>query len=138
MYTKHVMMMVGVLTKVYFPYHVWLLSVILCQGLAQASNYVPHSHWLIHPLPGWGVEDNWKSKSEKICGKSCFFVHSQPTLQEKALALCWHCSAVTKTSLWSQHCFLHESKTQPHTSSYEDDSVPAKTSTSYRLTSGKL
>jgi len=38
---------------------------------------------------------------------------------EKPLTLCKHCSAITKTSLYYQHCFQHKSKTQTHTSYYE-------------------
>ena len=38
---------------------------------------------------------------------------------EKTLALCKHCSAITNTSLYYQHCYQHKSKTQPHTSCYE-------------------
>ena len=39
---------------------------------------------------------------------------------EKALTLCKHCWAITKTSLCYQRCFQHRSKTYPHTSYCED------------------
>jgi len=40
---------------------------------------------------------------------------------EEALTLCEHCSARTKTSLRYQRCFQHKSKTQRHTSYYEEN-----------------
>ena len=40
---------------------------------------------------------------------------------EMALALCKLCSAVTKTSLYYQHCFQNKSKTQSHTCYYEEN-----------------
>jgi len=40
---------------------------------------------------------------------------------EKALTLCKHSPAITKTSLCYQHCFQHKSKTQPRTSYCEEN-----------------
>ena len=52
----------------------------------------------------------------------------------KALALCKPCSAVTKASLGYQHCFQHKSKTQPHTSSCEENYLyPSQNQHSWKL-----
>ena len=76
----------------------------------------------------------WCGISLWSAGVSCpsrvpsqLLVHPQPTRwwggvrRDKALTLCQHCSAGTKTSLGSQHSFQHKSKTQPHTSDYEEN-----------------
>lgn len=68
-------MMIGVLIKVYFPHHGWLLSVILCQGLAQACNYY---YTAAGSYTHFQERGKWKSKSEKIRDFR-EELHSQPT-----------------------------------------------------------
>jgi len=40
--------------------------------------------------------------------------------EEQRRPLCKHCSAITKISMYYQHCFQHKSITQLHTSYYEE------------------
>ena len=53
---------------------------------------------------------------------------------EKALILCKHCSAITKTPLNYQHCFQYKFKTSPHACYYEENGLyPSQNQHTYVL-----
>ena len=84
-----------------------------------------HMVWNI-PLVSWG-------QLSQLCPLPKLLVHPQPAhwwggvRAEKALALCKHCSAITKTSLCYQHCFSTTPKHSPILATMKKiNSIPAK------------
>lgn len=87
-----------------------------------------HHPFLLPPLPLYAEYDIMQHQiSYPDCVSSQFLVYPQHPADgvvleaEKALTLCKNCSPVTKTSLKYQHTLQHSSKTQPHTSYFEEN-----------------